>query len=171
MQRFMLIKTSDDFGMGGSSCTELYCTILRDASLSLRTCVNQYEYGRFFSKSIRGIKVPQQFLEALEEMEGISSQYTVDEVLEALFAHIPLFAIHTKVFIRFSESKLGQDFFHKAYPLVKRINVDLPNDFFKATSFFDAIYHYVQVWLTKHENLPSGEHQVLNRSIIFSSSR
>jgi hypothetical protein len=167
MHRFMLLKTTDDFGMGGSNCAELYCTILKNGSLSLRTCINQYEYGRWYFKSVRGIKTPKQFLEALKKMEGIREQYTDDEVLDALFKILPLFAIHTKVYMRLSESKTGEYFFNQAYPLLKKIDVDLQSEFSKAVSLFDVIYNYVQIWFEKHKCLPTGEHQILNYVVIF----
>lgn len=163
----MLLKTTDDFGMGGSSCAELYCTILKNGSLSLRTCINQYEYGRWYFKSVRGIKTPKQFLEALKEMEVIRDQYTNDEVLDALYKILPIFAINTKVYIRLSESKTGENFFNQAYPLLKKIDVDLQIEFSKAVSLFDVIYNYVQIWFEQHKCLPTGEHHIFNQFVTF----
>ena len=86
MDRFLLIKTSDDVGMGGASCTELICTILKNGTISLRVWRNQYqEGGCFFFDSVRGIRTPLQFVDAISQMEGISSHYTNDEVLEVLY--------------------------------------------------------------------------------------
>ena len=56
MDRFLLINTSDDVGMGGASCTELFCTILKNGTMSLSLCRNQYQDGeRFFFDSVRSI--------------------------------------------------------------------------------------------------------------------
>ena len=78
----MLVRTPDKVGMGGASCTELFCTILKNGTLSLRTCRDQYgDGGRCWIKGKRGIQTPKQFIEALEHMEDISQHFTHDEVL------------------------------------------------------------------------------------------
>ena len=73
MDRFLLIKTSDDVGMSGASCTELFCTILKNGTISLRVCRNQYQDGgRFFFDSVRGIRTPLQFVDAISLITYIS---------------------------------------------------------------------------------------------------
>lgn len=171
MDRFMLIKTTDSFGMGGSICAELYCTILKDGSISLRECMNQYEYGRLNFKSIRGIVTPSQFIAALKKTEAICDEFTDHEVLEKLFTKLPLFSIHSAIYIRCRDGELGEEFFNKTYPLMKNVVIDLPNDFAKAISIFDVIYNYVKVWFDEHQRLPSGEHQILNHTIVFPLSK
>ena len=166
MDRFILVKTTDNFGMGGSNCAELYCTILKDGSLSLRECINQYEYGRFYFKAIRGIRTPSQFVEAFESTEAMR-EISEHDILVELFNKLPYFSIHTAIYIRCRDSELGEDLFNKTYPLIKNVVIELPNEFTKAISIFDVIYNYVNVWIDKHQSLPSGEHQILNYVVPF----
>ena len=99
--KFMLVRTPDEVGMGGASCTELFCTILKNGTLSLRTCRDQYgDGGRCWVKGKRGIQTPKQFVEALEHMEDISQHFTHDEVLEVLYSKLPIFSLLTGIYMR-----------------------------------------------------------------------
>jgi hypothetical protein len=171
MDRFLLIKTSDDVGMGGASCTELFCTILKNGTISLRVCRNQYQDGgRLFFNSVRGIRTPLQFVDAISQMEGINSHFTNDEVLEVLYSKLPVFSLLTGIYIRHEDSSIETDFFDLVFPLIKNLSIKLPKDYWKGRSFFNVIYHYVEVWFDEHRKFPDGKHKILGQNINFTSN-
>jgi len=169
MKRFLLVKTTDNFGFGGANCHELYCTLLKDGSLSLRECVNQYsDGGRFYLKSFRGINTPKQLIHALDRLEGVMDEFTVPEVLEHLFEYLPFFSALTAVYHRISDSNDEKEFFEKNYNFMKSITFDIPQNWMKSYSLFDAIFFYTIKWHHSKQSLPNGNHKILGRDVIFS---
>jgi|TARA_B100000787_G_C16168711_1_gene285255 uncharacterized protein (DUF3820 family) len=166
--KFMLVRTPDKVGMGGASCTELFCTILKNGTLSLRTCRDQYgDGGRCWVKGKRGIQTPEQFVEALEHMEDISQHFTHDEVLEVLYSKLPIFSLLTGIYMRHEGNPLRMDFFNLVFPLIKNLSIKLPNDYWKGKSLFDVVFHYVEVWFGEHRKFPAGKHKILGQTINF----
>jgi len=170
MDRFLLLKTPDDFGMGGSQCTELYCSILKNGTMSLRTCIDQHnDGGRTYHKAIRGIKHPSQLFDAANQMDEICSYFTLDEVLESLYPKLPLFSLLTAIYARIEDSSPDRDFFCLVFPLIKSLSIKLPGDYWKGRAFFDVIYHYIVVWFDEHKGFPNGEHEILGQTVSFKS--
>ena len=166
MKRFILVRTSENFGMGGANCIELHCTLLKDGSLSLRECIDQYSDGRHYFESIRGIRTPKQFIQALDGLE-VMGEFRVEEILEQLFKKLPNFSVLTAVYHRISDNNNENEFFVKHYKIFKSITVDIPTNFEKSVSLYDAIYFYAYKWHKNKEGFPRGNHKILDREVVF----
>ena len=170
MDRFLLLRTPDSVGMGGAQCTELICSILKNGTISLRTCIDQYsDGGRSYNRAIRGIRHPSQFVDAANQMDEICSYFTINEVLESLYPRLPLFSLLTGIYERIEDGPLDRDFFCLVFPLIKNLSLKLPGDYWKGRALLDVIYHYIVVWFDEHKDLPNGEHEILGQIVNFTS--
>lgn len=170
MDRFILLQTPDSFGMGGAQCTELICSVLKNGTISLRTCVDQYsDGGRSYDKAIRGIKHPSQFITAVNQMDEIVSHFSIAEVLASLYPKLPLFSSLTGIYARFEDDDSDRKFFNLVFPRIENLSIKMPSSYQKGQPWLDVIYHYVKVWFDEHGDFPSGEHKILEQTVNFLS--
>ena len=97
--KFLLATSGNQINMVSSGEDQLFCSILRDGSISLRPSKEgEDEYdGRWWFKARRGIRTPQQLLDAVNDIDEIEVEYwdIQDDILPTLFNHLPLFAALT----------------------------------------------------------------------------
>lgn len=161
--------------MVSSWTDELYCTILKDGSISLRASKNgEDEYGgRWWFPSSRGIKTPKQFVDAFLKIDEIDTgNWSIqDDLLPVLFEHAPLFACLTKFYMEIDDNQEEEelDFFLFCQKVILSSNVDLPDDFKSASKVVEIIYNFVKQQFQSTGQLPRGQHALMGTSISFPS--
>ena len=106
--KFLLATSGQQFNMVSSWEDELYCSILKDGSISLRPSKDGEEEsgGRWWFKTRKGIRTPKQFVDSVNSIDEI--EISMDEVsFDRLYEHKPLFALALKKFIKTSSFSIG----------------------------------------------------------------
>ena len=88
--KFLLATSGQQFNMVSSWEDELYCSILKDGSISLRPSKDGEDEhgGRWWFETRKGIRTPKQFVDAVYSIDEI--EISMDEVsFEKLYEHQP----------------------------------------------------------------------------------
>ena len=111
--KFRLATTGMQRNMLSSWTDDLYCSILKDGSISLRPSKEgEDEYGgRWWFPSRRGIMTPKQFVDAIYAIDEIEAgNWSIqDDMLPVLFEHAPLFASLTNLYIEIEDNQEEED--------------------------------------------------------------
>lgn len=159
--------------MVSSWSDDLYCTLLRDHSISLRPCKSgEDEYGgTWWFPSRRGIRTPQQFVEAFDSIDEIEvGNWSIqDDMLPVLFEHAPLFASLTNLYIEIDDTQEEEDldFFLFCQKVILSSEIDLPNDFKSAVKLVEIIFNFVKQEHSKTNEFPQGQHLFMDISVSF----
>lgn len=171
--KFLLATSGQQFNMVSSWEDELYCSILKDGSISLRPSKDgEDEYGgRWWFPSRRGIKTPGQFLEALKSIDEIEvdNWSTQEDLLPTLFEHAPLFAAMTYKMcdIDNEQDDLEWDFFLFSQRTLLKADVPLSGDFKSSVKFVEILFNYTKKHFVDTETLPKGRHELMGKTVIF----
>ena len=175
--KVLVWSSGDQVNMVSSWCDELYCTILKDGTISLRPSKDgEDEYGgRWWFKSRRGVRTPKQFWDALysiDEIELPNDHWMIEEdIVPQLFQHTPLFALallkFTKVEREGEESDL--EFFFMAQGRLLNLDIKLPADFPKAMKLFDVIFNYFKQHYSETGALPVGVQTLMDTQFSIPS--
>ena len=159
--------------MVSSWTDELYCSILKDGSISLRACKDgEDEYGgRWWFPSRRGIKTPKQFVDTVFEIDEIDTgNWSIQEdILPVLFGHAPLFASLTNLYIEIDDNQEEEDldFFFFCQKVILSSDMDLPNDFKSAVKIVEIIHNFVKQEYDTKRVFPKGRHILMGVSVLF----
>ena len=168
-ERFLL-AVSDNFNMVSSWRDELYCSILKDGSISLRVRKDGDEF-RWWFNAMRGIKTPKQFVDAYYRIDEVETDCwsLEDDILPKLFEYFPLFALTTLKYkdIEYEEDDGNLEFFFFSFPLYLGLKLNLGNNFQKAYSLFTKIYNFTKEYFEENQHLPFGSQNVMGEEIIF----
>lgn len=173
MNKFLLASSGEQFNMVSSWEDELYCSILKDGTISLRASKNgEDEYGgRWWFKAKRGIKTPKQFIDEFNRIDEIEvGNWSVEtEILPVLYDHYPLFASLTSRYLEIDEffNQPELDFFMFSQKYILRVDVSLPNEFESGIKIVKVIYNFVKEQFKKSGNFPSGTHELMGLPVLF----
>ena len=171
--KFLLATSGTQINMVSSWEDQLFCSILKDGSISLRPSKDgEDEYGgRWWFKARRGIRTPQQFLDALNDIDEIEVEYwdTQDDILPTLFNHLPVFAAltHKLEEINNEGDDDDLDFFLFSQNVILKAEVVLPNEFQSAVKFVEVLYNFVNQHFQTKGQLPRGKHGLMGTSVSF----
>ena len=172
--KFLLATTGTQINMVSSWEDELYCSILKDGSISLRGSKDGLdEYGgRWWFQARRGIKTPKQFIEAFNSMMDeidIDHWSVKDDLLPVLFNHAPIFAALTNKFIEIDDDGTDEelDFFLFSQKVILNSNIELPQDWKSAVKVIEAVYDFVKQEFNLNNKLPRGTHHLSDISVSF----
>ncbi len=171
--KFLLATTGMQINMVSSWTDELYCSILKDGSISLRASKDgEDEYGgRWWFPSRRGIKTPKQFVDTIFEIDEIDTDnWSIQEdILPVLFEHAPLFATLTNLYLEIDDNQeeADLDFFLFSQKVILSSKVDLPNNFKSSVKLLEIIFNFVKKQFQSTGQLPRGQHALMGTSISF----
>lgn len=143
---------------------ELYCSILKNGSISLRPSKTlEREYGgRYWGETRKGIRTPKQFVDAVDSIDEI--EISMDDIwFQGLYEHKPLFALALKKFIEIDQEGTDEDvkFFFISQRTLLNLKVSLPKDLRVAVKLFAVIYHFFNKHYAEHHSMPVGVHQLM----------
>ena len=173
--KFLLATTGTQINMVSSWEDELYCSILKDGSISLRASKNGHdEYGgRWWFKAKRGIKTPKQFSDAFNSIDEIEIDHwsLQEDLLPVLFDHAPLFAALTNKFaeIEYEDEEEELDFFLFSEKIILNAEISLPKAWKSAVKVVEVVYNFVKQEFNSTGRLPMGKHQLMDVSVLFPS--
>ena len=146
----------------------LYCTILKNGSMSLRYNV-QGEYGSEWSPSIKNIKTPKEFIYAFERIERFEN-WSIQDLLPALHNHHPIFAIRLEYMQKNQEldDELQTEISVLLNKFMNEVKLkDLPSGNTNSRVFAGEVKEYVRDFLETTGNFPKGEQEFQGRTVIF----
>ena len=173
--KFLLATTGMQINMVSSWTDELYCSILKDGSISLRPSKDGEDEhgGRWWFPSRRGIKTPKQFVDAIYAIDEIEAgNWSIqNDMLPVLFEHAPVFASLTNLYIEIEDNQEEEDldFFLFCQKVILSSDVDLPDDFKSASKVVEIIYNFVKQQFQSTGKFPRGQHALMGTSISFPS--
>ena len=171
--KFLLATTDVQYNMVSSWTDELYCTILKDGSISLRASKNgEIEHGgRWRFPSCRGIKTPKQFVDAIFEIDEIEAGnwFIQGDMLPILFEHAPLFATLTNLYIEIDDNQEegDLDFFLFSQKVILSSKVDLPDNFKSPIKLVEIIFNFVKQEYEAKKAFPKGNCNLMGISVFF----
>ena len=171
--KFLLASTGVRMNMMSAWTDEVYCSILKDGSISLRASKDgEDEFGgRWWFPSYRGIKTPRQFVDAFSEIAGdIDYDWSVQEdLLPVLFKYAPLFSSLTNLYIEiyYNQGEEDLDFFLFCQKVILSSDVELPEDFKSAVKIVEVIYNFAKLQFQSTGRLPRGQHVLMETSVFF----
>ena len=171
--KFFLATTGTQINMVSSWEDELYCSILKDGSISLRASKDgEDEYGgRWWFKARRGIKTPRQFIDAFHDIDELEVETwdMQDDILPKLFNHLPLFAAltHKLEEIDNEGTDTELDFFLFSQNVILKSEITLPRNFQSAVKIVEILYNFVEQHFQTHGQLPRGTHELMGTSVSF----
>lgn len=168
--KVLVWSSGDQVNMVSSWCDELFCTILKDGTISLRPSKDgEDEYGgRWWFRSRRGVRTPKQFWDALysiDEIELPNDHWMIEEdIVPQLFEHIPLFALALLKFTEVEQEGEESDleFFFMAQGRLLNLDIKLPSDIPKAMKLYDVIFNYFKQHHTETGALPVGDKTLMD---------
>ena len=172
-KRFLIGTTGEQSNMVSTWSDELYCTVLKDGSISLRACKDdEDEYGgSWWFPSIRGIKTPKSFVDAFSKIEEIDTDtWSIqDDILPKLFEAKPLFSVltHKYIELEYEEDEVELDFFLFAQIYFLKSVFKIPSDFSEAVKLFSSIFEFVKTNFRNSGDFPKESHVVNGVSIMF----
>jgi len=170
-EKFVLFEKEESTMV--STWTEgLYCSILKDGTLSLRLNNFSWEYGSQWSLAVRRIKTPKQFINAFnsEEFFGISERWDLVDMLPELFVRLPKFALATWILYDIlyeSGDESDEEFFYRSQFHLLESSFDLPSDINSALLVFISVFEYCKKHFCEEGALPEEAHSVGALNIIF----
>ncbi|MDA8675866.1 hypothetical protein N9M53_04160 [Alphaproteobacteria bacterium] len=168
--KFLLATSGQQFNMVSSWEDELYCSILKDGSISLRPSKDgEDEYGgRWWFETRKGIRTPKQFVDAVYSIDEIET--SMDEVsFDRLYEHKPLFALALKKFVEIDDEGTEDDmeFFFMSQGALINLEVCLPENLQTAEKLFNVIYNLFKQHYAEYQSMPVGEYELMNTKIVI----
>ena len=94
-KKFLLLE-KEETSMVSCWADALYCSVLKDGSLSLRLNVKD-EYGSEWLPAVRNIKTPEQFIDAFHSIERLEN-WSLEEIFPSIRKNLPTFAMRLTQF-------------------------------------------------------------------------
>ena len=168
--KFLLATSGQQFNMVSSWEDELYCSILKDGSISLRPSKDgEDEYGgRWWFETRKGIRTPKQFVDAVYSIDEI--EISMDEVsFDRLYEHKPLFALALKKFVEIDDEETDEDmeFFFMSQGALLNLEVSLPENLKIAEKLFNVICNLFKQHFAEYQSMPVGEYELMNTKIVI----
>ena len=194
MKRFVLVSSGQQYSRVSSWEDMIFCTILKDDSISLRACQDG-EGGTIYFNTIKGIRKPKQFIHAYNNIdhEGMISQsmdsWYFPALMPELYKYVPLFALLTYKLSKYNErdenelnfsnlsqndkaiKKIDADFFMSFHERLLISDLTLPSKFEDGLLILTKIFNYAQKYLYKFAIFPNGNHKFQNISINFKNKK
>ncbi len=164
--KFLLATSGQQFNMVSSWEDELYCSILKDGSISLRPSKDGDNEcgGRWWLKRAKGIRTPKQFVDAVYSIDEIET--SLDEIsFDKLYEHKPLFALALKKFIEIDDEDM--EFFFMSQGALLNLEVSLPENLQIAEKLFNVIFNLFKQHYAEHQSMPVGEYELMNTKIVI----
>ena len=167
MAKKFLLYSKDDSSMMSTWTNYLYCSILKNGSLSLRLNV-QHEYGSEWLPSIKNIKTPNQFLLAFQSIERLEN-WSIQDLLPALHSHHPIFAIRLEYIQRYQEldDELESDINVLMNRFMDGLTLDLSSGTTNMRVFIEEVKKFVRGVLEDTGEYPRGTHTINERRVDF----
>lgn len=168
MTKKFLLYSKEDSSMMSTWTDYLYCSILNNGNMSLRYNVKS-EHGSEWSKSIKNIKTPKEFIKAFESIERFEN-WSLEDLLPSLHSHHPIFAIRLEYFKQHQEldDELEATIRVLLDKFMKRVKlVNLPSGNTNKRVFTNEVKNYIRDFLETTGNFPKGEHEITGRKVLF----
>lgn len=171
MDRFLLAESDEQINMVSAWVDQLYCTILKNRTISLRAKKDMFSDGIYWFESRRGIRTPTQFIDAIESIDEISltDWWYPEDALPVLYEHAPIFASLTH---KYTELKYGEDedalaFFCFCQSFILNAEIPLRGDFRSSVKMMEIIFNYMRKEYSTTGDLPKGRHHLMDHEIVF----
>ena len=168
MAKKFLLHSKEDYGIYSSWTEYLYCSILKNGSMTLRYNVKS-EYGSEWSPSIKNIRRPKEFIDAFESIERFN-YLSLEELLPSLHLHHPIFAIRLEHLLKIQEveDELETTISVLLDNFMKEVKLeDLPTGITNMRVFNNNVKNYVRDFLETTGNFPKGKHKIYGREVFF----
>lgn len=168
MAKQFLLYYKEGSSMVSTWTDYLYCSILKNGSMSLRYNVKD-EYGSEWSPSIKNIKTPKEFINAFESIERFEN-WSLEDLMPSLHIHHPIFAIRLEYMQKNQEldDKLDAEISVLLNKFMNEVKLkDLPSGNTNKRVFAREVKEYVRDFLEKTGNFPKGEQEIQGRTVIF----
>jgi len=173
MRRFLLAESDEQINMISAWKDQLYCTILKNGTLSLRVRKEMYSDGSWWFNARKGIKTPKQFIDAysgIDEIDADSWDFH-DQVLQNLYSAHPKFAAILDRYVDLDWNGSGDEldilFINFTSPFFLKSQLELPKTLEKGSSVFSNIYRYAKDYFIDQSTLPWGAHNISEEEVVF----
>lgn len=170
MDRFLLAESDDEFNMVSAWKDQVFCTILKNGTMSLRARKASPSEGVQWFGSRRGIKTPRQFIDAIQDIDEIDLDWLHPEsFLPVLYKHAPVFAALTHKYIELSdnEDETGLKFLCQSQRHMLLSEIPLKDDFDFAVRFVEIVFNFLKKEYSVSGKLPTGQHKLMDSLILF----
>ena len=154
---------------------QLYCTILKNQTISLRAKKDMFSDGIHWFQSRRGIRTPQQFVDAIESIDeiGLSDWWDPEDALSVLYEHAPIFASLTYRYIELQDAQNEDalEFFCFCQRTILDAEIPLKGDFRSAIKLMEIIFNYLRKEYAATGDFPRGQRELMNVQIVFPSRK
>ena len=170
-EKFLLFSV-EGYSMVSSWGDSLYCSILKDGTLSLRLNKYSVDVGSLWSKSVRGIRTPREFIDGFQsdEFYDFSDSCDFSDLFPELFKRLPKFALTTSKLVS-AESDKQLEIVNPACNLLLSSDYQLPKSCEEATQVFERLFAHVEMHLTEYGELPSGSTTISEQKIVFQQNK
>ncbi len=160
MAKQFLLFSKENSSMVSTWTDYLYCSILKNGSMSLRYNVKD-EHGSEWSPSIKNIRTPKEFISAFESIERFEN-WSIQDLLPALHNHHPIFAIRLEYIQRYQEldDELESEINILLNKFMDGLTLDLPSGNANKRMFFNEVKKFVRDVLEETGEYPSGMHTI-----------
>jgi len=168
MAKKFLLYSKEDSSMVSTWTDYLYCSILKNGSMSLRYNVKD-EYGSEWSPSIKNIRTPKEFIDAFESIERFEN-WSLQDLLPSLHIHHPIFAIHLEYMQKNQEldDELETEISVLLNKFMNGVKLeDLPSGNTNKRVFTNDVKKYVRDFLETTGNFPKDKQVIHGRTVIF----
>lgn len=170
MNRFLLGESDEEFNMVSAWKDQVFCTILKNRTMSLRVRRDMFSDGVQLFASRRGIKTPQQFIDAIRDIDEINLDWLHPEsFLPVLFRHAPMFALLTHKYVDLcdNEDEFGLNFLCQCERYMLLSKIPLSDNFNLAVKFVEIIFNFLEKEYSRSGRLPTGKHELMDSLIVF----
>lgn len=170
MNRFLLGESDEEINMVSAWKDQVFCTILKDGTISLRPRRDMFSDGVQLFASRRGIKTPEKFIEAIRDIDEINLDWLHPEsFLPVLFRHAPMFALLTHKYVELcdNEDKFGLNFLRQSQRYLLISKIPLSDNYNLAVKFVEIIFDFLEKEYSKSGRLPTGQHELMDSLIVF----
>ena len=168
MAKKFLLYSKEDSSMVSTWTDYLYCSILKNGSMSLRYNVKD-EYGSEWSPSIKNIRTPKEFIDAFESIERFEN-WSLEDLLPSLHIHHPIFAMRLEYMQKNQEldDELETEISVLLNKFMNGVKLeDLPSGNTKKRMFTNDVKKYVRDFLETTGNFPKDKQVIHGRTVIF----
>ena len=147
MAKQFLLFSKENSSMVSTWTDYLYCSILKNGSMSLRYNVKD-EHGSEWSPSIKNIRTPKEFISAFESIERFEN-WSIQDLLPALQNHHPIFAIRLEYIQKYQEldDELESVINILLNKFMDGLTLDLPYGNTNKRLFFNEVKKFVRDFL------------------------
>ena len=168
MAKQFLLYSKEGSSMVSTWTDYLYCSILKNGSMSLRYNVKD-EYGSEWSPSIKNIRTPKEFISAFKSIERFEN-WSLEDLIPSLHIHHPIFAMRLDYMQKNQEldDELETEISVLLNKFMNGVKLeDLPSGNANKRVFNDEVKKFVRDFLEKTGNFPKGEQEIQGRTVIF----